>query len=63
MNENISSREEALYDCVQSLISAEPQAKAFYLALDEREQGHILLHSDTICTMGELESFVRQIRT
>lgn len=63
MNDSISSREERLYDCVQSLLSAEPQAKEFYMTLDEREQGHIMQHSDTICSIGELEKFVRKIRT
>lgn len=63
MTESISSHEKTLYDCVQSLISAEPRAKSFYMALDEREQGHIMLHADTVCSYEDLESFVRQIRT
>lgn len=63
MKNPVSSHEECLYDCVQSLLSAEPHAKTYFMSLDEREQGHIMLHSDTICSMTDLESFVRQIRT
>ena len=62
MKEEIVSKEETFYDCVQSLISAEPRAKAFYMTLDEREQGKIILHADTVCSYTELERFVQDMR-
>ena len=60
--EPISSREETLYDCVQSLLSAEPRAKEYYLALDEREQGEVILHADSICSYERLQNFVSGMR-
>ncbi|MDR3765614.1 MAG: hypothetical protein Q3Y08_01060 [Butyricicoccus sp.] len=59
----ISSREETLYDCVQSLLAAEPRAKECYLALDEREQGEVILHADSICSYERLQNFVSGMRS
>ena len=62
MNAPISSREENLYDCVQSLISAEPRARDYYLSLDEREQGEVILHADSVCSFERMQNFVRNMR-
>lgn len=62
MMEGFSSREETLYDCVQSLIAAEPQAKTLFMTLDERTQGHMLLHADSICSYAALQNAVQQLR-
>ncbi|MBS6547074.1 MAG: hypothetical protein KH319_06815 [Butyricicoccus pullicaecorum] len=62
MQEAISSKEEALYDCVQSLIAAEPRAKEYYLSLSEQEQGQMILHADSICSYERMQNFVNHLR-
>ena len=62
MQEPVSSRGETLYDCVQSLISAEPRAKEYYLSLDEREQGQMILHADSVCSYERMQKFVQNLR-
>lgn len=59
---DISSREETLYDCVQSLLSAEPRARDYYMRLGEREQGEIILHADSVCSYERMQNFVRGMR-
>ncbi len=61
--EPISSHEETLYDCVQSLLSAEPRAKDYYLSLNEQEQGEVILHADSVCSYERLKNFVTGLRS
>lgn len=60
--EPISSRGETLYDCVQSLLAAEPRAKEYYLSLDERAQGEVIQHAGSVCSYERLKSFVSGLR-
>lgn len=55
MNESGSS--ETLYDCVQSLLAAEPRAQEYFLTLPEDAQGHINLHADSVCSYERLKRF------
>lgn len=52
-----SAMQETLYDSVQSLLAADPRAKAYFLTLSEAQQGWIQQHSDRVCSYERLRQY------
>lgn len=49
------------YENINSLISHDQEAKEYYMSLNEKLQGALNLHSDSIHTFEDLKYYVKKL--